>query len=108
MMRTIVAKVHDGLMTSSSSGTCSFCSQECKLVACRRNLIANICIALRASSTMRVPAAAHSEPHMRAIFQVNARGLNKFCDSYSELLRANIDNLKRKERRKKAKMATSD
>ena len=43
-----------------------------------------------------------------ALVQVNARGLNKFNDSYSEVLRANIDNLKRKERRKKTKMATSD
>eukprot|EP00035_Acanthoeca_spectabilis_P020835 m.434819 g.434819 ORF g.434819 m.434819 type:complete len:107 (+) comp17773_c0_seq1:75-395(+) len=39
---------------------------------------------------------------------VYAKGLNKFNESYSELLRANIDNLKKKERRKKTKMAMSD
>jgi hypothetical protein len=42
------------------------------------------------------------------LLQVNAKGLNKFNESYSEVLRANIDNLKKKERRKKTKMATSD
>mmetsp|Transcript_146 Transcript_146/g.378 ORF Transcript_146/g.378 Transcript_146/m.378 type:complete len:107 (+) Transcript_146:42-362(+) len=39
---------------------------------------------------------------------VGPKQMNKFQDSYSEVLRSNVDNLKKKERRKKAKVATSD